>query len=91
MGICRSLCHSFNFLNMIFRIKVIFFPITFCKKMYFHGKFVTEFYSFFILTYVPLDEYVPFYRKQFSPSFNKTGMLQVFALYLPKCLCLEYT
>ena len=33
--------------------------------------------SFFTLTYVLLDELIPFYRKQFSPSLNKTGKLQV--------------
>ena len=55
------------------------------SKMYsVHGKFITEFIFFFTLTSVPLDEYVPFRRKQFSPSFNKTGDLQVFALYLPQ-------
>ena len=31
-----------------------------------------------------------FLQKHFFPSFNKTGNLQVFALYLPRCLCLEY-
>ena len=59
MGICRSLCHSFNFVNMRFIVKVIFFPIKFYKKLYFHGKFITDFVvSFFILTYVPLNKFV---------------------------------
>ena len=31
-----------------------------------------------------------FSQKTISPSFNKTGKLQVFALYLLKYLCLEY-
>ena len=84
-----QICHSFNFANVRFVVKIIFFPIKFYKKIYFHGKFITEFcYSFFTITYVSLDEKIPFYRKQYSPSFNKTGELQVFALYFPKCLCL---
>ena len=37
--------------------------------------------SFFTLTYVPLDDQVPFQRKQFSPSFNKIGKLRFSALY----------
>ena len=45
--------------------------------------------SFFTLTSVPLDEYVPFCRKQFSLSFNKTGNLQVFAFYLPQIYPLD--
>ena len=73
-----QICHSFNFVNMRFAVKVTFFPIKFYKKIYFHGKFITEFCYFF------------FYSQQFSSSFDKTGKLQVFALYLPKCLCLEY-
>ena len=32
------------------------FPIKFYRKIYLHGKFVTEFCSFFSRTYVPLDE-----------------------------------
>ena len=51
MGICRSLsfveeCHDFNFVNM--RFAVIFKRFTyFHGKIYFHGKFITEFYFFF--------------------------------------------
>ena len=57
MGICGSLCHSFNFVNVKFVVKVIFFPIKFYRKIYFYGKFVTEFcYLFFSVTYGPLDE-----------------------------------
>ena len=89
MGMCRSLCHLFNFVNMRFVVKVIFFSIKFYKKIYFRGKFVTEFCFFFTLAYVPLEEYVPFYRKRFSFSFNKTGKLQVPVLYLPEYLYLE--
>ena len=32
----------------------------------------------------------PFKEKRFSLSFNQTGKLQVFVLYLSECLCLEY-
>ena len=32
MGICRSLCHSYNFVNMRFVVKVIFFPTKFYRK-----------------------------------------------------------
>ena len=74
-----QICHSLNFVNMRFAVKVIFFPVEFYKKIYFHGKFITEFCYFF------------FCSQQFSPLFNKTGKLQVFVLYLPKYLCLEYT
>ena len=49
MGMCRSLCHFFNFVNMRFVVKVIFFSIKFYKKIYFRGKFVTEF-CFFLLS-----------------------------------------
>ena len=47
MGICRSLRHSFNFENMKVVVEVICFPIKFYKKIYFHGKYVTEFCYFF--------------------------------------------
>ena len=48
MDICRSLCHSFfNFVNLRFVAKVTFFPNNFYKKIYFHGKIITEFYFFF--------------------------------------------
>ena len=43
--------HSFNFVNMRFVGKVIFFFVT----------------SFFTFAYVPLNEYISVYRKQFSP------------------------
>ena len=49
MGMCRSLCHFFNFVNMRFVVKVIFFSIKFYKKIYSRGKFVTEF-CFFLLS-----------------------------------------
>ena len=52
MGICRSLYHSFNFVNMRFVVKVIFFPIKFYKKIYFHGNFITKFHFFFLLSYI---------------------------------------
>ena len=32
-------------------VKVIFFPIKFYGKIYFHGKFVTEFYYFIYCSY----------------------------------------
>ena len=35
-------------------VKVIFFPVKFYKKIYFHGKFITDF--FLTLTYVSSDE-----------------------------------
>ena len=41
------LCQSFTFVNMRFVVKIVFFPIKFYKKIYFHGKFITEFYFFF--------------------------------------------
>ena len=50
MGIYRSLCHNFDFVNMTF-VKVIFFPMNFYKKIYFHGKFITEFYFFYSHTF----------------------------------------
>ena len=47
------LCHSF----MRFA-KVIFFPMKLYKKIYLHGKFITEFIIefLFLLTNVPLVE-----------------------------------
>ena len=70
MGICRSLCHSFTFVNMVFVAEVVFFPIKFYKKIYFHGKFVTEFViSFFSLTY--LSEL--FLRNNFRFRVTKKG------------------
>ena len=46
------LCHSFNFVNMRFVAKVIFFgylffSIKFYRNIYFHGKLITEFCFFF--------------------------------------------
>ena len=44
-----KICYSFNFAKMKFVVKVIHFPIKFYKKIYFHGKFITEFCNFFFL------------------------------------------
>ena len=52
MGICRSLYQSFNFVNMRFVVKVIFFSIKFYKNIYFHGKFITEFCYFFFFSHM---------------------------------------
>ena len=54
MGIGRGLCQSFTFVNMRVVVKVILFPIKFYNKIYFHGKFITEFC--YILIYVSLNE-----------------------------------
>ena len=44
---------SFNFVNMRFVVKEgIFFPIKFYKKIYFHGKFITEFSYFFFYFHI---------------------------------------
>ena len=57
MDICRSLCHSFNFISMRFAVKIKIFRTKFYRKIYFHGKFITEFcYLFFTLAYVFVDE-----------------------------------
>ena len=92
MGICRSLFHSFNFVNMRFVVEVIFPLLNSTRRCTLYSvrctlymeNLLQNLISFFTLTSVPLDEYVPFCRKQFSPLFNKTGNLQVFALYLPQ-------
>ena len=47
-----QICHNFNYVNMRFVVKVIFFPIKFYKKIYFHGKFVTEFFYFFFYSHI---------------------------------------
>ena len=45
----------------------------------------------FLFTLARFLEWInTFLQKTISPSFKKTGNLQVFELYLPKCLCLEY-
>ena len=51
------------------------------QEDYLHGKFITEFY-FFFYSQTCSRGWINFYlQKQFSPSFNKTEKLQVFALY----------
>ena len=62
MGVCRRLRHTFNFENMRFVFKFTLSPIKFCKKIYFQRMLV---FPFFTPTYVPLDEQIPFHRKQF--------------------------
>ena len=75
MDICRSLTYSFNFENLKIlpqQLEVIFSPIKFYKKIYFHGKYVQNFViSFFTLTYVLLDELIPFHGKNFAPRSIK--------------------
>ena len=45
---------------------------------------------FFLLSHMfPWMNKFLFHGKHFSPSFNNTRRLQFFALYLPRCLCLE--
>ena len=71
----------------------IFSSIKLYREIYFKESllqnFVTSFlfcFLFFfayLLLYVPLDEQIPFYRKQFSPSFNKNGKLQLPTWSLP--------
>ena len=88
MGISRSFCRSFNFLNTRFAVEVIFFLIKFYRKIYFHGKFVSEFCYFFFHPHICLLGSL-LYRKQFSPSFDTKGKLQLTVLYLPKCFILN--
>ena len=47
MCIYRSLCQSFNFVNTRFAAEIIFFPIKLSREIYFHVKFITEFYCLF--------------------------------------------
>ena len=57
MGICRSLCHSSSFKNVIFAVEVYIFFIKFYRKIYFIEGLLNNFISFyFIFTYVLLDE-----------------------------------
>ena len=51
MDICRCLCHSFNFVNMIFVVMVIFFPIKSYGKIYCHSK-ILEFCYFFFFSHI---------------------------------------
>ena len=37
---------------MRFAVEVILFPTKFCRKIYFHGKIVTELFSFFTLSHM---------------------------------------
>ena len=52
------------------------------RRFTFIESLLQNFISFFTLTNVPLDDLIPFYRKQFSLSFNKTGKLQFSTLYI---------
>ena len=58
MGICGSLCHSFNFANMRFAVKVIFFPYFNSTKRFTYMESLLQNFviSFFTLTYISLDE-----------------------------------
>ena len=81
------LCHGF-----LGFAKVIFFPMKLFKKIYLHGKFVVEFIIefLFLLSHMFPSMNKFLITKNVSPSFSKIGKLQVFALYLPKFLSLEY-
>ena len=72
MGICRSLCHSFNFVDMRFVVTVIFFPIKFYRKIYGHGKFL-EFCCFFFFSHIfPWMDKFLFTENNFLPcSINR--------------------
>ena len=68
-GICGMLCHSFNFVNM--RFQIIFFRIKFCKKIYFHGKFVTDFLFLILLSRMFPWMNKLFYKNNFLPRLMK--------------------
>ena len=53
MGICRSLCHSFNFVNMRFVVNVIFSLLNSAKTFTFMESLLK---NFLFLAYAPLDE-----------------------------------
>ena len=80
MDICRSVCHSFTFVNMRFVVKVTFFPIKFYKEIGFIEKFLQKFISFFTLICFLGWINSFFYRKQFSPSFNHGDILYLHGL-----------
>ena len=72
MGIGRSLCYSFHFICMRFAVEVaFFFPLNSTGRFTFMERLA--------LTYVPFNEYIPFYRKRLFPSCNKKGK-SVFSL-----------
>ena len=86
MGICSSLCYSFNFVNMRFAVEIKFFAIKLCKKIYFHVKFVTEFYFLFFFSHMFnwMNKFF-FTENNFLPRLiNKNGKSQFPLLYLPK-------
>ena len=68
MGICRRLWHNFNFVNMSFVGDVIFFPILRYSKgrFTFMESLLQNFViSIFTLTYIPLEEQIPFMENNF--------------------------
>ena len=55
MGICRSSCHSYNFVNIRF-VKVIFFPVILQEELFSWKVYLQGFAVSFFVTCVPLDE-----------------------------------
>ena len=84
MSISKSVCHSFSLQLRLY------FSLLNCTGRFIHRNIVTEFcyfFFYFTFTYVPLDELIPFYRKQFSPDLikRKVTVLRIvfFKVFLP--------
>ena len=86
MNTCRWVCVevyvSYNFVNMIFAVKIIQEDLLSWKL---HNRIF-----FFILTYVPWMNNFLVTENNFLPRYKKTGKLQFSTLFLPRCLYLEY-
>ena len=83
--------HRFNFENMRYVAEVLFFPIKFYRKIYFHEKFVTVFcYSCFTLHMFHWMNKFSFRENNFLACLIKKETYRS-SLYFPKCFCIENT
>ena len=92
MGVCKSLCHSFSSEKTRLVVEVyIFFLLNSTWRFTFIESLLQNFVNFFILlSQVPLDEWIPFLQKTFSPLTDKKRKFQFFTLNPSACFCLKY-
>ena len=84
-----TLCHSFGIVNMRFVVKVIFFPHYILREELRSWK---VFYRIFLFLFF-FSQMILWMNKLLFTENNFLHLLleQFSALYVPKCLCLEYS
>ena len=87
MGICKSLCHSFNFVNVRFVVKVIFFPLNSTRRFTFMESLMqcTWFCYFSFYSHIYSFEWINSFLQKtiFSIVENSRKVTVLHILFMP--------